>query len=281
VTGDLGVGLLAGAASGALALVLTLLARVALPARDDPPPLGGPALLVAVAVGFGATEGLPGLLLAGLVLAVLGGAAAEVLRWSPIVAVPLAAPGAALVVAAAPAGTRAWAAALAGAAVLVVGALLTGMDRRWRARGLGPPLVAVTAGGVLLTVPDTEHAVVLAGATAVLGLLGWPVPLVSLGAPGAFVASAAVAWVALQGGVGRPASVVAALACWGLVLLEPVDRDRPPGNVLWAIAVDAVVVVAVARVAGPRTSPVVAAVLAAGLLAVGAVARRPPAARAD
>jgi hypothetical protein len=281
VTRELGVGLLAGVASGALALVLALGARAALPGRDHPPPLGGPALLVAVAVGFGATEGLPGLLLAGLVLAMLAGALAEVLGWSAAVAAPLAVPAALLVVFAAPAGTRVWAAVLAGAGVVVVGGLLAGLDRRWRDRGLGPPLVAITAGGVFLTVPDTEHAVVLAGATAVLALLGWPVPLVSLGVPGAFVASGGVSWVALQGGVGRPASVVGALACWGLVLLEPLDRDRRPGSVLWAMALDLVVVVAVARVAGPRTSPVVAAVLAAGLLTAGAVARRPPATRRD
>jgi hypothetical protein len=279
VTARLGACILAGAASGGLALAITLLVRAALPARRAPWPLGGPALLVAIGLGFGfgVTQGLPGLVLAALVLAAVAGAAAEAFRWRPALAAPLAVPAAALVVAAAPEGTRVWAAALAGTGVVVVGGLLADVDHRWREQGLAPPLLAVTTAGVLLVVPDTDHAGALAGATAALALMGWPVPLASLGMPGAFVASSAVAWVALQGGVGRPASIVGALACWGLVLVEPlVARGTRHGRagVLRAGAVHAAVVVAASRVAGRGTSPVVAAVLAVAFLAAGAVAWR-------
>jgi hypothetical protein len=273
VTEDLGAGLLAGAASGALAVAVTLLLRFAFPGREGPPPVGAVALLLAVGVGFGASAGLPGLLLAALLLAALTGAIAEVLRWPPVAAAPLAVPTALLVVAAAPDGVPAWASVVAGAGVVVTGGLLADVDRRWRERGLVPPLLAVTAGGVLLTVPDTEHAAVLAGAAAVLGLCGWPVPLASLGLPGAFVAAGTVAWVALQGGVGRPASVVGALACWGLLAVGPlVDRGTRTrrSSMLTPVVVHAAVVVAVARLAGRGTSVVVAAVLAAGFLAAGA-----------
>jgi hypothetical protein len=273
VTGDLGAGFLVGAASGVLAVATTLLLRARVPVREGPPPLGGVALLVACGVGFAASEGLPGLLLAALVLAALAGSLAEIRRWPPGVAALLAVPAAVLVTVAAPAATRTWGSVLAGVSVVVVSGLLADVDRRWRDRGLVPPLLAITAGGVFLTVPDTEHAVVLAGATAVLAVLGWPVPLASLGMAGASVAAAVVAWVALQGGVGRPASVVGAVACWGLLAVEPLVRSRPPG-VLLTVAVHGAVVLAVARLAGRGTDPAVAAVLALVFLAAGAVAWR-------
>jgi hypothetical protein len=273
VTRELAGGFLTGAAAGVLAVATTLLLRALVPARAGLPPIGGVALLVGVGVGFAASEGLPGLLLTALVVAALAGGLAEVLGWPPAAAAPLALPAGVLVVAAAPAGTRPWASVLAGTSVVVMGGLLSDVDRRWRDSGLVWPLLAVTAAGVFLTVPDTEHAVALAGATSVLVLLGRPVPLAALGTPGAFVASAVVAWVALQGGVGRPASVVAALACWGLLAFEPLVRSRPPG-VVPAAGVHGAVVLAVARVAGRGADPAVAAALAALFLAAGAVAWR-------
>jgi hypothetical protein len=111
----------------------------------------------------------------------------------------------------------------------------------------------------------------------VLAGLGWAVPVVSLGMPGALVAAAAVAWVALQGGVGRPASVVGALACWGLLAVGPlVDRSTRSrrSGVLALVAVHVALVLAAARVAGRGTDPALAAGLAAAFLAAGALVWR-------
>ena len=156
--------------------------------------------------------------------------------------------------------------------VIVVGGLLvTDFDRR--AGGWGPVLLAVTMFGVWVTVPETQHVVVLMGAVLPIGLLGWPKPLASLGIPGAVVATGVVAWGVAVDGQGRPGAVVGGFACLGIMVVEPVVRRvirRRATDPLVVVAAHVVLVAWCSRVAGLQDSAGVALVLVAvGYVAAG------------
>lgn len=123
-------------------------------------------------------------------------------------------------------------------AAVAAGALLADFDRRWRRRGLAPALLAVSAAGIYLTVPDTEAALAVLGAALPLALLGWPGPLArvpsqpppSLGVVGALAVAGLLVGTASAGSVGRPGAFVGALACLGVLVVEPVARRLDPGR---------------------------------------------------
>lgn len=119
---------------------------------------------------------------------------------------------------------RAWIDEAVSATVLVGGGLAAAFQRRWRSTGLSTPLVPISLLGVYFTVPDTEQAAAVLGATALLVLLGWPWGLLALGVGGAFASIGLLSWVAVVGGVGRAGSIVGALGCLGLLAVEPVGR---------------------------------------------------------
>ncbi len=85
-------------------------------------------------------------------------------------------------------------------------------------------LYALTAIGVYATVPDTERALVLLGVSVPLLLLGWPVALMSLGSAGSYAAVGTLVWVAATDGRGRQTAVIGAIACLGLLVIEPAAR---------------------------------------------------------
>jgi hypothetical protein len=112
-----------------------------------------------------------------------------------------------------------------------------------------------------------------------------------MGTGGSLAAVGALAWAAAMGGTGRPASIVGGVAGLGLLAAEPLGRavvaltgGSPPASPLdrlparaWSTpavaAVQAVVVVLAARVAGLCTSvPAAVAVSTATLLVVVAAA---------
>jgi hypothetical protein len=202
---------------------------------------------------------------------------------APVVGLALAAAGAAGITAAdVPAALAlrpVWIAVLAG----VAGLLLADFDRRWRRQGLAAPLLAVSAAGIYLTVPDVEAAVVVLGAALPLVLLGWPVPFwrahppPSLGLAGALAAAGLLVWTVASGGAGRPGSVVGGLGCLGVLALEPLARllDRRHRGPLtgeraaWtALAAQLLLVGVAARVVGRADT--VAAALPPALLALAA-----------
>jgi hypothetical protein len=124
--------------------------------------------------------------------------------------------------------------------------------------GLPTALIPVTVFGVWATTPETQHAVVLAGAAIPIALLGWPRPLASLGGAGAALTVGLVAWVGAVDGFARPGAIVGAFGCLGVLALEPLVRKagiavRDP----WVLAAVHVGLVAVcSRVAGLSTSAV-------------------------
>jgi hypothetical protein len=172
-------------------------------------------------------------------------------------------------------------------ATVAVAAVLADFDRRWRPLGLVPSLLAVTAAGIWATVPDVEAALVLAGASVPMVLLGWPGPLAGrsaagLGVAGSVAVAAVLVWTVAGGGGARPGSVVGGLACLGLLAVEPAVRrldrrrrspldpvERRPRLAWTALAAQLALVAVAARVVGRPERASVALVLAVLELALG------------
>ncbi|MCU1430158.1 MAG: hypothetical protein JWL83_4158 [Actinomycetia bacterium] len=125
-------------------------------------------------------------------------------------------------------GWPAWVQPLVAIGTAVGGALVADTDRARRHVSLGPILLAVAIAGVAATVPDTEHIAVLLGAAVPLLVWAFPMPVASLGPEGAAAATGLLLWVAAIDGRGRPGSIVGALGCLGLLLVEPIGRRLAP-----------------------------------------------------
>lgn len=184
---------------------------------------------VTVDVATGSVVLALGVAIAGAIAGRWGGRADGRPRgaWTPSAAVAqavAAVPGAAIVAGAAATDRSAWAMPCVLAATVVGGGLVAGCDRVHGRSGVTPVMLAVSAFGVYVTTPDTEHAAVLLGAAVPLVLLGWPRSFASLGAAGSFVSMGVLAWIAVLDGSGRDGAVVGALACLGMLAVEPVAR---------------------------------------------------------
>ena len=283
-------GFRAGLVAAAVALlVVVAIALVSIRAgrrSTNPLPIAGIPLVVATLIGFGNARG--GVspndqLVVGLVLLTLGPLVATFAR-SRLITILSTVPGAAFI---------AWAASLDNDVewivpivfvVTVGGAALVGDFDRANARaGLGPVLMAVTALSAYTALPDTEQIAVLAGAALPIALLGAPFPVASLGGPGAASTVGLFVWIAAIGGRARPGSFVGAIACLGVMVVEPVVRRivprgrfvRPRAPVslraTLVIALDIALVAGTSRIAGLETSSLAAAALSALLLATAAI----------
>ena len=166
------------------------------------------------------THGLLLLAIAGLVTGLL----AAWFKPLALVGLVLTFPGAMALTSDTGLPDRHWVAPLVVLTTVVGGTFVADFDRRHAKRGWGVVMFAVSVVGVYFTVPDTELALVLLGASIPLVLLGWPFPITSLGSVGAYPAVGALAWTAAFEGLGRPSSIVAGCACLGLFVVEPVTR---------------------------------------------------------
>ena len=249
-----------------------------------PAPFAG--LIVAVAFANGVAhsgvknpEPLPGNVTHGLFLLAIGGLAAGVLAsWRRPLALSglvFAIPGASLLTHNTGLPEIGWVAPLVVLGTVLGGTLVADFDRRHARRGWSVVMFAVSVVGVYFTVPDTERALVLLGASLPLVLLGWPFAFASLGSVGAYPAVGALAWTCAYEGLGRPASIVAGIACLGLFVAEPIARlaQGRTGAILswlpmrWWVAFPVVIghlalVFVASRVAGLRTGVGTATVIA-------------------
>jgi hypothetical protein len=260
--------------------------------RARPVAVAGLLYAAAFAVALSRTFGLPGGLALGLVALAAAGAVSGQRVPGPLAPL-LAVPGAWLVVARSGLALEQWARLLVGASIVLGGWLVADFDARWRRRGLGPVLLAISVAGVYVTVPDTEQALVALGVALPVALLGWPWPLASLGRAGAYAATGALLWVVAAGSGGRGSAVVGGVACLGLLAVEPLARLLDPrresvlewlppgrGGVVAAALPHLGLVYLAARVAGlrPTVAPAVAiaslAFCATTLLALVATAAR-------
>lgn len=184
------------------------------------------------------------------------------LRTVPVARAASAVPGALLVAAATSGHPPGWTVPALVVVAVAGGALAADLDGAHRGTGLGPLLVAVSAFGVYVTTPDTEHARVVLGAALPLALLGWPLRWARLGGAGAFVAVGLLGWTVAVDGLARDGAVVGGLACIGALAVEPVARRWPgraraagaPAPPTLVAAVHIALVAVCARVAGLRTS---------------------------
>jgi hypothetical protein len=253
--------------------------------RTDPIPVAGIAFVVAALIGLDHARGgatLNGPLVVGIASLILGPVAVAFTR-SGLATTLSTIPGALFV---------AWAVSLdndvgwitpaAFLATVVGAALLIDFDKANSRAGLGPVLLAVTALSAYTALPDTEQVAAVVGAALPIALLGTPLAIASLGTPGAAGAVGVFVWVAAVGGRARPGAFIGALACFGVVLVEPFVRRVLPRRrlrqprvplsprTILVIALDVALVIGTSRVAGLETSALTASLLSALLLAASA-----------
>lgn len=213
---------IAGVTFGTLALTMVGLASLVWRrvADDRPIPVSGlvpvaTALLALSRVGRGSTW-----LLVGLGAVIVASAAGAWLRTSVFSTAFLVAPGAAVIAYQALSGPG-WIRHVAFVAITTGGALATSYGAGRGHQDLGPLLLSISAGGIWATVPDTEHALALLGATAPLALTGWPLLWTRLGAVGAPAWVALAIWTVASGGALRTTAVVGGIGSLGVLVLEP------------------------------------------------------------
>ena len=151
-----------------------------------------------------------------------------------------------------------------------------------------PPLVALWAAGAYMTVPDTEAALAILGATLVVAAGAWPLRLGCVGACGALPMAGLMAWTRAVrrhgsaefdrrcGRVHRAAAVEPATRALRRGDAGPIDVFAKPTEARWwtlpAVAPIQLVLVFVAgprgRIGSPRRSSAVAIVVAEGIVAL-------------
>lgn len=122
---------------------------------------------------------------------------------------------------------KTWIRLLVASVVPPAALLVADFDARRSKDGRAPALFAVSAVGVFVTVPDTEHALALLGAAWPLALLSCLCASLRLGSAGAFAATGLLVWTVAVDGAGRHSSVVGGMACLGLLVIEPLLHRLP------------------------------------------------------
>lgn len=190
-------------------------------------------------------------------------AGAELARATRELTALLSIPGAVLMALAAPSHPW-WFRFVVVVSVPIAGYLITDFEVRYRDWGLGMLFLGLAVAGTFFAVPDTELARAMIAVSFPIMFLAWPRAKVALGASGAYLSVAVLSLTATAGGIGRPASVVGAMACLGFLLIEPVvvrlrprvarlpdSLPRTPEAALIATIPQFVFVLVASRVAGP------------------------------
>ena len=251
--------------------------------RRERAPIAGLALATAGLLGLADVFDLPDALVVGTGLVAAAGLVAALLPWSELVGLVLSVPGALVVASSDKIPDVSWMRPLVVVTIVVGGTAVASFDHRRREEAIGSVLLPMTVIAVYFTVPDTERLLVLIGAAIALPVLGWPVPIASLGRPGSYASVAVLMWAASIDGRGRTASVVGAAACLGLFLAEPLarllgrrepdhGRFRGPLRVVPSVVGHGVLVYIGSRVAGLGSEPLLAAVIAFVTLALAVIA---------
>lgn len=214
--------LLTGAALGAVALaVLVALSRFIPSWRGNSGiPIAGLVLsLPMLVVDSGVRPSATALL--GLALLVLAGAWPLESRELPV-RVVASIPGTALLTV----GTPSDAAVLVALGVPVLVAALTVFEEGHDYEpGLAGMCAAIAGGGAFLTVPDTEHMALIAGAGVAVGVATFAVPKVGLGLSGP-VWVGAFLWAVAIDGEARMRAIVGAVGALALLAIDPAVRTH-------------------------------------------------------
>lgn len=282
----------AGVSFGGVATLALLFAGLTAQVRTSrkPLPLGGAVIIVGGLWSIADNRHLPVAVLVGVIgIGAVAGLAHTrwATRWHCIV---LALPFALLIGFGGELVTDVWARLLVTAAVSAGAMLVADFDDTWHREPPDLMLFAISALGVYATVPDTELVGAVLGASLPLVLVGWPVCVASLGRVGGAASTALLVWAGAAGGGGRPASIVAVVACLGLLVGAPIGTlllpraagslRRVPATPLFLVLVasHAVIVATAARVAGQRTGPlgaVLGTLIGVAAILIGAMFRPP------
>lgn len=274
---EFATGLGFGAAALFIAVILGLAWRRR---RSGAIPVAGFLLAIAALIALPNATRVPLALWWGIGLLAGGGA---LVRWVPIarwVATLLVAPGAWLVSTQSVVAGAGWARWFVFLGIMVAVPLLASFAVGSTTSLWTPMMFALFALGIFLSVPDTEEALVLLGVAIPIALLSLPGSPVLFGSIGVHASVGVAMWVIAEGGAGRPASIIGASACLGMLAVEPAARwftergesflDRLSLN-LGGLAVVAVTqlifVVLIARLAGVLTDAALAGAIAGALLA--------------
>ena len=152
--------------------------------------------------------------------------------------------------------------------------------------GLATMCAAIATGGAFLTVPDTEHVALLAGAGTVVGVLVLLEPRLALGGS-SLAFTGAFVWAVSIDGAARATSVVGALGALGLLAIDPAVRLNVSlyrglltylptigarRQLVVTAGIQTVLAVFIARIAGIGSDVTLAIVLALGAWTVVGVA---------
>ncbi|HEX9865131.1 MAG TPA: hypothetical protein VGC03_09215 [Acidimicrobiia bacterium] len=118
-----------------------------------------------------------------------------------------------------------WLPFVAPIAVVIAGMALATWSRALPHNLLGP-MMAITAFGIWVTVPETEHARVLLGVAIPLVVATLSPVGARLSTAGAFALGGILVWVVAVGGDARPASIVGGWASLGMMAIFPFTRTN-------------------------------------------------------
>jgi hypothetical protein len=250
---------------------------------DDPLPIGGLLIGVATLSAVTLAGEIPSAVWIGVGVILLLTLMVENLGASPVVIAAASVPGA-VVVALAGSTEPAWVRMVVVVAVPIMGFLINDFESRYARSGLGVIYFGLAALGTFLAVPDTEWVRTLFAVALPISFLAWPRVLVTIGPGGAYAVAAVFALFTSEGGTGRPASVIGALASLGLLVIEPVVfRLQPqidslrarllgdPVSILIAAIPQFAIVFVTSRIAAHYSSPLRSAVVVAVVFVVTSV----------
>jgi hypothetical protein len=146
-----------------------------------------------------------------------------------------------------------WVLAISPAVIVMIGATLRAWATRLPQELLGI-MIAISAFGIWVTVPETEGARALLGASIPMALATFRPVGAKLASAGAFALAGLLVWIVATGGEARPASIIGGWACVGALAILP--HYSPPPTRLVArrrtvtVLVHALLVFVASRVIG-------------------------------
>jgi hypothetical protein len=194
-----------------------------------PASFGGLVLTAAMVIAVGLEGEVTRRLAVALVLLVVAG---FIPVRSPFLSMLVLVPGALAVASTQPSFSQTAVGALIMLSIIPLAPLVASFDERHASSTVATPLLAISIATVFWTVPDTEIALLAAGAAVPWLVAGPPGRFASLGRPGAFAAVGMLVWVVAVGGFSRTLALVAGIATLGVLVIEPVvyavrTRSRP------------------------------------------------------
>ncbi|MDP9493685.1 MAG: hypothetical protein M3P87_00460 [Actinomycetota bacterium] len=146
-----------------------------------------------------------------------------------------------------------WLLVLAPVVIVAIGSALAAWTTRLPNDAVGI-MFAITAFGIWVTVPETEGARALLGASLPMALATLRPVRARLGYAGGFALAGLMVWVVATGGEARPASIIGGWACIGALAVLPLYRPTPAWFVgkkaVLTVALHAVLVLVASRVIG-------------------------------